>query len=105
MSSAVLENTPELGPPQMSFDHSNLQASMAARSHSAFQVHGSSRTSLWALVLPRGHALEYAGQPAKSSALISSALYRKRTDAVGEFPGPEPLRENLFAEWYQNGRK
>jgi hypothetical protein len=65
MPSAVLENTPELGPAQMSFDHSSLQASTAPRSHSAFQAHGSSCTSWWALVLPDTMRLSTPVSPPK----------------------------------------
>jgi hypothetical protein len=65
MLSAVLENTPELGPAQMSFDYSSLQASTAARSRSAFQVHGSSRASLWALILPEAMRLSTPVSPPK----------------------------------------
>jgi protease II len=32
-------------------------------------------------------------------------LYQKRPDTVGEFAGPKPLREKLFAAWRQTGRK
>jgi hypothetical protein len=38
MPAAVLEITPELGPPRTSFDHHGLQASAAAASRSACQV-------------------------------------------------------------------
>jgi hypothetical protein len=30
---------------------------------------------------------------------------RKRQDTVGEFAGPEPLREKLFVAWHQTGRE